>query len=125
MNEAIASAPPEQDRQPGKLSWANLRPLTRARKDSGEAYTREPIVSAQIKQFCQLPDKERRKALIATFMMARDPLRPKEETLVYFVREYDQRGDFSATAWELLETIITRIPGSYWARTGKVASSRI
>ncbi len=128
MNEAIATPPPPARAiPPGSVSWQHIRPLTRARKDSGEPYTREPTVTAQITRLCAMTDAARRAALTATYD-GKDPLRPKEETLVYFAREYDRRGGMAHTAsggtgrsvansgdknaaWELLETLIDRIPG--------------
>ena len=97
------------DAMPPAAPWMPLRPLTRARVDSGEPYTREPLVVRQVTHLCAVPDKERRAVLNAPYIPG-DPNRPKEETLVYFVREYDRRGDKNA-AWELLETLVARIPG--------------
>jgi hypothetical protein len=109
MNEATVTPSPARAAPPGGLAWQSIRPLTRARKDSGEAYTREGSVIAQVTRLCGMTDVARRKALTATYD-GKDPLRPKEETLVYFVREYDRLGDKNA-AWELLETLVGRIPG--------------
>jgi len=39
-----------------------------------------------------------------------DPARPREETLVYFVRDYTLRGD-ADTAWRLTELLVERISG--------------
>jgi len=91
------------------VSWNPPRPLTRARVDSGKPYVREPTVTRQIAHFCALPDKERCRALLAPAATG-DPHRPKEETLVYFVREYDRRGQKQA-AWELLESLVSRLSG--------------
>jgi len=108
MNEA-SPPPPARAPNPEHQPWHAVRPLTRARKDSGAAYVREPIVAAQIARLSALPDRERRSALIASYD-GKDALRPKEETLVYFAREYDRRGDRN-TAWALMETLVARIPG--------------
>jgi hypothetical protein len=107
MNEAIVTPSPAT--APGSVPWQSVRPLTRTRKDSGESYTREGSVIAQITRLCAMTDAARRKSLTATYD-GKDPLRPKEETIVYFAREYDRRGEKKA-AWELLETLTNRIPG--------------
>lgn len=109
MNEAIVTPSSARTTTSGSVPWLSIRPLTRARKDSGEAYTREGSVITQVTRLCGMPDAQRRKALTATYD-GKDPLRPKEETIVYFVREYDRRGDKDA-AWKLLETLVSRIPG--------------
>ncbi|MBC7807543.1 MAG: hypothetical protein H7145_15510, partial [Akkermansiaceae bacterium] len=105
---SVPSSPPTASPR-SSLPWHVARPLTRSRKDSGEAYTREGTVVAQITRLGGMTDAGRRSALTATYD-GKDPLRPKEETLVYFVREYDRRGDKNA-AWQLLETLVSRIPG--------------
>ena len=109
MNEAIVTPPSARAVSPGSVPWHSIRPLTRTRKDSGAAYTRENSVVTQITRLCGMTDSGRRKALAATYD-GKDSLRPKEETIVYFVREYDRLGDRNA-AWELLETLVSRIPG--------------
>ncbi|MBC8142984.1 MAG: sigma-70 family RNA polymerase sigma factor [Armatimonadetes bacterium] len=89
--------------------WNPPRPLTRARVDSGKLYEREPSVMRQIAHFCALPDRVRCSALCAPVALG-DVNRPKEETLVYFVREYDRRGQQTA-AWDLLEALVSRLSG--------------
>ncbi|MBC8137602.1 MAG: sigma-70 family RNA polymerase sigma factor [Fibrella sp.] len=109
MNEAIVTPPSARATASGSPAWHSIRPLTRARKDSGEAYTREGSVVAQITRLGGMTNAERQRALTVIYD-GKDPLRPKEETIVYFVREYDRRGDKNA-AWRLLETLLSRIPG--------------
>lgn len=91
------------------MSWNPPRALTRARVDSGKPYEREPVVTRQIAHFCDLPDRERSRALL-TPAATGDPHRPKEETLVYFVREYDRHGQ-KQVAWDLLESLVSRLSG--------------
>jgi len=90
-------------------SWTDVRSLTRTRKDSGAAYVREADVAAQLVRLAGLADRARREALVADYDGG-DPLRPKEETIVYFIREYRRRG-IQDVAWTLLETLVDRIAG--------------
>jgi DNA-directed RNA polymerase specialized sigma24 family protein len=93
----------------GCEDWNVVRPLTRTRKDDGALYVREADVDAEIRYLCGLSDRERRDRLTRR-MPAGDPGRLREETLVYFLREYDRRGG-GDTAWRIAETLIERTAG--------------
>lgn len=86
-----------------------LRPLTRTRRDTGAVYHREAEVDRQAREFSRLPERSRRLALTDSYI-PNDPRRPREETLVYFLREYARRGD-EETAWRIAEALIDRIAG--------------
>ena len=110
MNENNVTRDPKVEGNPAAVPpWNVLRSLTRTRKDNGALYTRETDVIGQIKRFCEYSEKRRREALNATYA-GNDTDRPREETLVYFIREYQRRGN-AAAAWELLETLTDRIAG--------------
>ena len=84
-----------------------VRPLTRTRRDSGAAYVRESEVEAQVRQLSALPARLRRERLLSAAAWG-DSRRAREETLVYFLREYEGRGD-SETAWQIAETLSNRV----------------
>jgi len=90
-------------------AWTSIRPLTRTRRDDGAAYTREADVEEEIRTLCRLSERERR-ARLTRSAAPHDRDRLREETLVYFIREYDRRGETEA-AWAVAETLIERTAG--------------
>jgi Predicted DNA binding protein len=86
-----------------------LRPLTRTRRDTGALYHREEDVERQVRELSQLSERSRRAVLCEAYA-PNDPRRPREETLVYFLREYHRRSD-DTTAWQIAEVLIGRIAG--------------
>jgi hypothetical protein len=90
-------------------SNAALRPLTRTRRDSGAPYRREADVEAQARDLLGLGERARQARLFGSYA-GNDPDRPREETLVYFVRDYALKGD-ADTAWRLTELLVERIAG--------------
>jgi DNA-directed RNA polymerase specialized sigma24 family protein len=98
--------------QASGLPWS-VRALTRTRQADGVVYRREAAVEAQIEALVALGERERRRDLLraATDELPwGDPRRLREETLVYFVREYARRGDDEA-AWRIAEALIDRTAG--------------
>jgi DNA-directed RNA polymerase specialized sigma24 family protein len=89
-------------------AWV-CRPLTRTRKEDGSVYLRERRTEEEIVQLCGLSPRARREALIKD-RPAGDPLRLREETLVYLLREYARRGD-EDQAWRLAERLVERVSG--------------
>jgi DNA-directed RNA polymerase specialized sigma24 family protein len=84
-----------------------VRPLTRARRDGGAIYVRETEVERQVRELSALPDRIRKERLLASAAWG-DSQRAREETLVYFLREYTVRGE-DGTAWEIAEALSKRI----------------
>src|SRR4051794_41141675 len=82
-----------------------VRPLTRTRRDNGLPYTRETDVEAQVRSLSNVSTRERRERLLATAQAWDDAGRLREETLVYFVREFAVRGD-EAMAWRIAEVLV-------------------
>ena len=89
-----------------KGAWP-VRPLTRTRRDNGLLYTREAAVETQVQALSHLPTKQRRERLLMTGLGWHDTQRLREETLVYFAREFAAYGD-EATAWRIVEVLIER-----------------
>ncbi|MBC8102435.1 MAG: sigma-70 family RNA polymerase sigma factor [Cytophagales bacterium] len=89
--------------------WREIRPLARTRKDNGAAYVREADVALQIQELSLAAERNRRARLTQTGDRG-SPDRLREETLVYFLREYDRRGD-EETAWRIAELLIDRVSG--------------
>ena len=88
-----------------------VRPLCRTRKSDGTPYVRESAVEAQIADLSDgLPRTRLRKLIEAGSgtVAWHDARRIREETLVYFVREYFRRGDEQA-AGQLMEILIKRV----------------
>jgi predicted DNA-binding protein (UPF0251 family) len=87
------------------------RPLRRTRRADGSHYTREAGVESQIRSLLLLSERARRERLTDRAQRTadwNDGTRLREETLVYFVREYCLRGDADA-AWTLVETLMERV----------------
>jgi len=84
-----------------------VRPLTRTRRDNGLPYIRETDVETQVRALSNLSARERRERLLATAQAWNDAGRLREETLVYFVREFAVRGDESM-AWRIAEVLVDR-----------------
>ncbi|MES2463822.1 MAG: hypothetical protein V4671_24905 [Armatimonadota bacterium] len=94
---------------PKPAQWQEVRSLTRVRKDNGAAYVREKGVDSQIQQLCVLSERSRQLRLMqAGERGSADRL--QEETLVYFLREYDRRGE-SEVAWRIAEGLAERVSG--------------
>jgi DNA-directed RNA polymerase specialized sigma24 family protein len=90
-----------------KQTWP-VRPLTRTRQSDGSPYHREADVEAQVRELSAEADKARARRLFgAEDADWDDARRPREETLVYFLREYARRGD-DETAWKIAEALIDR-----------------
>lgn len=85
-----------------------IRPLTRTRRDSGMPYHREREVEAQVRELSQCADRVRRERLLSEKLSWSDASRIREETLVYFAREYDRRGE-AEVAWKIAEALIGRV----------------
>ena len=88
-----------------------VRPLCRARKSDGSPYTREKTVEAQIAELSQIPPRLRLRKLLEAKSAAigwKDTRRIREETLVYFIREYKAGGD-EQSAGQLVEILIDRV----------------
>ncbi|GAB4452181.1 MAG: hypothetical protein OHK0029_02730 [Armatimonadaceae bacterium] len=88
-----------------------IRPLTRTRRDNAQVYTREAPVEAQIRSLSELSERQRKERLLnpaqrSLAWESEDRLR--EETLVYFIREFFRYED-PDTAWYLVETLIERV----------------
>ncbi len=96
--------PPEKP-----ASGQEVRPLTRVRKDNGAAYSREKGVDSQIQELCGLSERSRQQRLLQTAERG-SAERLQEETLVYFLREYDGRGQ-ADTAWHIAEGLVERVAG--------------
>lgn len=109
MNHAAEASTGIGETHREAAAWTSVRALTRTRRDDGVVYTREAEVEAEIRSLCALPERARR-ARLTRNAAAGDPDRLREETLVYFVREYDRRGD-AETAWRIAETLIERTAG--------------
>lgn len=86
-----------------------VRPLTRVRKDNGAAYMREKGVDDQIRELFALGEKSRRQKLVQAGERG-SAERLQEETLVYFLREYDQCGQ-TEIAWRIAEGLTARVSG--------------
>lgn len=95
-----------------------VRPLTRTRRDSGAAYHRETEVEAQVQELSRLGERARRERLLSDALAWSDTDRVREETLVYFAREYDSRGD-GETAWKIAETLIGRAAAHVQRKMGR------
>ena len=89
--------------------WRKVRSLTRVRKDNGIAYVREKTVDVQILEICALGERGRQQRLIQAGERG-SPERLQEETLVYFLREYDRRGE-PDIAWHIAEALAERVAG--------------
>lgn len=85
------------------------RTLTRTRKDDGSVYLREKRVEEEILHLCGLSSRARKERLQKD-APAGAPERLREETLVYLLREYAERGD-SELAWQLAERLTQRVSG--------------
>lgn len=89
--------------------WQEVRSLTRVRKDNGAAYVREKSVEGQICALCAIGERSRQRWLLQA--AGRDSAeRLQEETLVYFLREYERRGE-SDIAWHIAEGLSERVSG--------------
>lgn len=88
-------------------SW-RVRPLVRVRKD-GTPYSREPEVEAQVRRLSSMGKRARREQLVPQSERRRREA-AREETLVYFLREYARRGD-TETAWEIADWLVQRVAG--------------
>ncbi|MDX1931302.1 MAG: hypothetical protein SFU56_01730 [Capsulimonadales bacterium] len=84
-----------------------MRPLTRTRRDNGQVYTREREVEAQVREISRLPARQRRERLLMKGQVWTDSARLREETLVYFAREFAAHGDEN-TAWQIIEVLVER-----------------
>jgi DNA-directed RNA polymerase specialized sigma24 family protein len=84
-----------------------VRPLTRARRDGGAVYVRESEVERQVRELSALPDRSRKERLLTAAAWG-DSRRAREETLVYFLREYAAREE-NETAWNIAEALSRRI----------------
>jgi DNA-directed RNA polymerase specialized sigma24 family protein len=84
-----------------------VRPLTRTRRDNGLPYVREADVEAQVRAISTLSARERRERLLATAQAWDDAGRLREETLVYFLREFAARSD-DDMAWQIAELLVER-----------------
>jgi DNA-directed RNA polymerase specialized sigma24 family protein len=92
-----------------------VRPLRRTRRSDGSRYTREPRVEAQVRALASLPEVARRRRLVSEADDVENGAaefegRTREETLVYFLREYLRRGDEDA-AWRIAERLTERVSG--------------
>ena len=91
-------------------NW-RVRPLTRTRQSDGSPYHREPEAEAQIHALSILSEKSRARQLSGSQETDwTDARRPREETLVYFLREYAGRGD-REMAWQIAEALTDRVAG--------------
>jgi DNA-directed RNA polymerase specialized sigma24 family protein len=108
MNHALTEtlSPPPSEKT---ASWQEVRPLTRVRKDNGAAYVREKGVDSQIQELCALSERSRQQRLAQAGERGAAE-RLQEETLVYFLREYDRRGE-TEIAWRIAEGLAERVSG--------------
>ncbi len=104
LTETLLPLTPEKP-----VSWQEVRPLTRVRKDNGAAYVRERDVDCQIEALCALSERSRQQRLLEAGERG-SAERLQEETLVYFLREYDRRGE-SDIAWRIAEGLAERVSG--------------
>ncbi len=95
-----------------------VRPLTRTRRDSGAAYHREGDVEKQVQELSRLGQRARKERLLSEGLAWSDDGRVREETLVYFAREYDAHGD-SDTAWKIAEALIARVAAHVQRKMGR------
>jgi DNA-directed RNA polymerase specialized sigma24 family protein len=104
FTETILPLTPEKP-----VHWQEVRALTRVRKDNGAAYVREKGVDAQIDALCALSERSRQQRLLQAGERGSTE-RLQEETLVYFLREYDRRGE-TEVAWRIAEGLAERVSG--------------
>lgn len=106
MTDVTHAATMPDDETRNADQWP-VRPLTRTRRDDGAPYTREADVEAQVRDLSRLPARVRQRKLLAAPEAWGSDARLREETLVYFLREYARRGD-EETAWKIAEALIER-----------------
>ena len=101
--------PPEAVRGQNESAWP-VRALTRKREADGAGYIRETAVESQVRELSLSPERDRRGRLLGASkdeLAWGDERRLREETLIYFLREYARRGDEEA-AWRIAETLVER-----------------
>lgn len=102
-------------------SWAAVRPLTRTRKADDTPYTREADVETQIAELSAQSPRIRLRRLEEAGSSEKIPWqdvrRVREETLVYFLREYVRRGDEQA-AGKLGEILVDRVSAHVGRKIG-------
>lgn len=113
-----------QTEKTGNGAWP-VRPLTRTRRD-GKHYTREADVDAEIRALSALSERARKARLLETSETTGDRqqaqkdwlARVREETLVYFVREYTRQGD-TETAWAIADLLTQRTDAHIARKLGR------